>query len=216
MTRKLAEMLNMSKSTIHEHFVKLGYINRFDVWVPHDLTEKNLMDRISICDSLYKCNGETPFLKQVVTRDEKWIIYNNVERKRSWGKRNEPLAIPKAGLHPKKVMLYELKTAIEQKRPEIANRKGVVFHQDNARPHVSLITRQKLLELCLDVLPHPPYSPDLAPSDFHLFRSLQNSLNGKSFNSLVEIKNHLEKFFAEKPERFWKKFSSCLKDGEKL
>ena len=58
-TRELAEMLNMSKSTIHEHFVKLGYINCFDVWVPHDLTEKNLMDRISICDSLYKRNEET-------------------------------------------------------------------------------------------------------------------------------------------------------------
>jgi len=66
--RKLAEMLNMSISTIHEHFVKL---NRFDVWIPHDLTEKNLMDRISICDSLYKRNEETPFLKQVVTGDEK-------------------------------------------------------------------------------------------------------------------------------------------------
>ncbi|KZC14268.1 Histone-lysine N-methyltransferase SETMAR, partial [Dufourea novaeangliae] len=86
----------------------------------------------------------------------------------------------------------------------IANRKGVVFHQDNARPHVSLITRQKLLELGWDVLPHPPYSPDLAPSDFHLFRSLQNSLNGKNFNSLVEIKHHVEKFFAENPARFWK------------
>jgi len=36
-------------------------------------------------------------LKQVVTGDEKWIIYNNVERKRSWRKRNElPLATPKA------------------------------------------------------------------------------------------------------------------------
>jgi len=55
-----------------------------------------------------------------------------------------------------------------------------------------------------DVLPHPSYSPDFAPSDFHLFRSLQNSLNGKSFNSLVEVKNYLEKFFAEKPEKFWK------------
>jgi len=53
-TRKLIEILNMSKSTIYEHFVKLGYINRFDVWVPHDLTEKNLMNRIFICDSLYK------------------------------------------------------------------------------------------------------------------------------------------------------------------
>jgi len=65
----------MSKSTIHEHFVKLDYINRFDVWVPHDLTEKNLMDRISICDSI---NATTPFLKQVVTGDEKWIIYNKL------------------------------------------------------------------------------------------------------------------------------------------
>ena len=99
-------MLNMSKSAIHEHLEKLGYINRFEVLVPHELTEKNLMDRISICDSLYKRNEERPFLKQVVTGDKKWNIYNNVEHKRSWGKRNDPpLNTPKAGLHPKKVML---------------------------------------------------------------------------------------------------------------
>ena len=81
---------------------------------------------------------------------------------------------------------------------------GRLVSSGQAQPHVFLITRQKLLELGWDVLPYSPYSPDLAPSDFHLFRLLQNSLNGKSFNSLVEIKNHLEKFFAEKPERFWK------------
>jgi len=98
-----------------------------------------------------------------------------------------------------------LKTAIEQKRPKIANRKGVVFHQDNARPHVSLIIQQKFWNILgWDILLNSSYSPDLMPSDFHLFRSLQNSFNEKSFNSLVEIKNHLEKFFAEKPERFWK------------
>jgi len=48
------------------------------------------------------------------------------------------------------------------------------------------------------VLPHPQYSPDLAPSDFHLFRSLQNSLNGKTFASEDLIKQHLDKFLAEK------------------
>ncbi|GFV37571.1 histone-lysine N-methyltransferase SETMAR [Trichonephila clavipes] len=63
-------------------------MNHFDVWVPRKVTEKYLMDRISICDSLYKRKEETHFLKQRVTGDEKWIIYNNVERKRSWGKWN--------------------------------------------------------------------------------------------------------------------------------
>ena len=136
---------------------------------------------------------------------------------------------PKADLHPKKIMLcvwkgilyYELlpqnrtinsdrycsqldqlDAAIKEKRPESANRKGVVFHQDNARPHISLRSRQKLLELGWDVLPHPPYSPDVAPSDYHLFRSLQNFLNGKNFTSLNDLKNHLKQF-SQKDGKFW-------------
>lgn len=99
--------------------------------------------------------------------------------------------------------LDSLKAAIDEKRPELANRHGVIFHQDNARPHVSLTTQQKLVKLGWDVLPHPPYSPDLAPSDFHLFRSLQNYLNGKTFTSLEECKMHLEQFFVQKPKKFW-------------
>ena len=43
--------------------------------------------------------------------------------------------------------LTKLNNAIEEKRPELTNRKGVVFHHSNARPHTSLVTRQKLLEL---------------------------------------------------------------------
>jgi len=73
--------------------------------------------------------------------------------------------------------LQRLQQAIERKRSELINRRGAVFHHDNARPHISLMTRQKLRELGWEVLMHPPYSPDIAPSDYHLFRSLQNSLN---------------------------------------
>ena len=65
------------------------------------------------------------------------------------------------------------------------------------------MTRQKLLQLRWEVLIHPPYLPDTAPSDFHLFRSLQNSLNGKNFNSLEDYKRHLEQFFAQKDKKFW-------------
>ncbi|GFV71290.1 mariner Mos1 transposase [Trichonephila clavipes] len=65
--------------------------------------------------------------------------------------------------------LDHLKFAIDENRPELANIRGVMFHQDNARPHTSVVTRQKLWELGWEVLMHPPYSPDLAPSDYHLF-----------------------------------------------
>ncbi|KOC61203.1 Histone-lysine N-methyltransferase SETMAR [Habropoda laboriosa] len=75
---------------------------------------------------------------------------------------------------------------------------------------------RRLLELGWDVVPHPPYSPDLAPSDFHLFRSLQNSLNGKDFNSLVEIKNHEKSIMKNLRSSGRTEFSSCLKDGERL
>ena len=75
--------------------------------------------------------------------------------------------------------LTRLQEAIQKKRPELVNRKGVVFHHDKARLHTSLMTRQELTELGWEVLMHPPYSPDLAPSDYHLFRSLQIFPDGK-------------------------------------
>ncbi|GFU05964.1 mariner Mos1 transposase [Trichonephila clavipes] len=98
--------------------------------------------------------------------------------------------------------LDKLNNALQQKRSELINRKGVVFHQDNARPHTSLVTRQKLLQLEWDTVPHPPYSPDLTPSDYYLFRSLQNFLDRKTFTSNEEVKNHLDQFFPSKDQKF--------------
>ena len=84
--REIANILKISKSSVENHLHQLGDVHRFDVWVPHKLREKNLLDHISTCDSLLKHNENVPFLKQIVTGDEKWLLYNNVERKRSWGK----------------------------------------------------------------------------------------------------------------------------------
>ncbi|XP_052822739.1 histone-lysine N-methyltransferase SETMAR-like [Octopus bimaculoides] len=63
-TRELAEKLEVSKSTLHEHLAKIGYVSRYNVWVPHKLSEQNCMDRYSICDMLLKHNENKPFLKQ--------------------------------------------------------------------------------------------------------------------------------------------------------
>ena len=65
------------------------------------------------------------------------------------------------------------------------------------------MTRQKLLQVGREVLIHPLYSPDIVPSDFHFFQSLQNYLNGKKFNSLEKCKKYLEQFFAQKDKKFW-------------
>ena len=77
--------------------------------------------------------------------------------------------------------LDQLKAALDEKHPELVNRKCIIFYQDNTRPHVSLMTRQKLLQLGWEVLINLPYSPDIELSNFHLFQSLQNSLNRKKF-----------------------------------
>ena len=73
--------------------------------------------------------------------------------------------------------LDQPKATLDEKHPELVNRKRVIFHQDNTRPHVSLTTRQKLLQLGWEVLIHLPYSPDIAPSDFHLFQSLNEKIS---------------------------------------
>ena len=79
-----------------------------------------------------------------------------------------------------------------------------VLYSIMTMPHTSLVTRQKLLELGWDVLPHPLYSPDFA-SDYFLFRSLQNSLNGKNFNNDDDIKSYLMQFFANKNHKFYER-----------
>jgi [histone H3]-lysine36 N-dimethyltransferase SETMAR len=93
--------------------------------------------------------------------------------------------------------LHKLNDALQQKRPELINRNDVVFYQDNARPHTSLVTHPKLLQLEWNIMPHTPYTPDLAPTEYYFFSSLQIFLNGKIFTSNEEVKNHLGSVFCQ-------------------
>ena len=54
------------------------------------------------------------------------------------------------------------------------------------------------------VLAHPAYSPDLAPSDYHLFRSMEHFLRGKEFENNEDLKNHLDQYFDSKPQSFYR------------
>jgi len=100
--------------------------------------------------------------------------------------------------------LIRLKRAIAEKRPEYATRHdAIIFHHDNARPHVAIPVKNYLKNIGWEVLPHPPYSPDLAPSDYHLFRSIQNALTGIWFTSEQGIRNWFDSFLAAKPAQFF-------------
>ena len=58
---------------------------------------------------------------------------------------------------------------------------------DNAPAHRTLATQKKLVYLGFLCLDHPPSSPDLAPSDYHLFPGLKKQLKSRHFSSKVEV-----------------------------
>ena len=126
--------------------------------------------------------------------------------------------MPKPGLHPQKRMLCiwwdilgvvywellpenttitaakycaqlnKIKSVVEKKRPWGGQ---VYFQHDNARPHIAKAVKSKLELFQWTLLDHPPYSPDLAPSDYHLFRSLSNDLRDRKFENENDLKQYL-------------------------
>ena len=103
-----------------------------------------------------------------------------------------------------RTQLIRLERAIPEKRPEYATvHEAIIFHHDNARPHVAIPVKNYLENSGWEVLPHPSYSPDLAPSDYHLFRSMQNALTGIRFTSEQGIKNWVDSFLAAKTAQFF-------------
>ena len=100
----------------------------------------------------------------------------------------------------------QLSRALKLKRPQYAKRHDkVIFQHDNARPHVAKVVKNTLEALQWDVLPHPPYSPDIAPSDYHLFRSMTHGLAEQHFTSYEEAKNWVDSWIASKDKKFFQR-----------
>jgi len=77
-TREIAKRFNIAHTTVSQRLKRLGMTKKADVCVSHELTEKNILDRVMICESLLKLNSLEPFLKRIITGDEKWIVHNNI------------------------------------------------------------------------------------------------------------------------------------------
>lgn len=93
------------------------------------------------------------------------------------------------------------KKIVEKRRGKLA--RGVLFLQDNAPAHKSLIALQKIDEIGFELVDHPPYSPDLAPSDYYLFPKLKKHLKGKRFSTNDEAICAVEEWFADQDKDFF-------------
>jgi histone-lysine N-methyltransferase SETMAR len=76
-------------------------------------------------------------------------------------------------------------------------KKKIIFHQDNAPAHKSVLAMGKLRDLHYELLEHPHCTPDLAPSDFCLFPKLKLFLTGQRFSSNQEATAAVERHFAD-------------------
>jgi hypothetical protein len=120
------------------------------------------------------------------------------------------------------MLVNELKPAIRSKRRGLLS-KTVLLLNDNARPHTAAHTVDTLRALKFEVLNHPPYSPDLAPSDFHLFGPMKEHLRGQKFaddNEVIEavqswLKATPESFFLEGIRKLVERWTKCVtKQGD--
>jgi len=108
----------------------------------------------------------------------------------------QPTAPPRAPLYLQdrqlitpstKMSWNDFEKRIQRVRMDIAD--DWVLHHDNAPAHTVLSVREFLGKKNIPVLPHPPYSPDLAPCDFYLFPKLKSKMKGHHFGTMENIQN---------------------------
>ncbi|EGI59356.1 Mariner Mos1 transposase [Acromyrmex echinatior] len=87
-----------------------------------------------------------------------------------------------------------------KERPQYNERHDkVILQHDDARSHVAKVVKTFLKWKVL------PYSPDVAPSDYHLFRSMTHGLADQHFRSYEEVKNWIDSWIASKDDQFFRR-----------
>ncbi|PNF17980.1 hypothetical protein B7P43_G17450 [Cryptotermes secundus] len=187
---------------------KLDYPKVCSRWVPQMLTQDHKTHRMEVCQELlhqFEAEGDK-FLDSIVTGDETWCHHYEPESKRQsmeWRHPDSPrkkkfktqpsvgkvmctifwdrrgVIFESVNSERYKTTVTKLKARISQVRPE--KQKTFRLQHDNARPHTSLANTAHIAKFGWTVLPHPPYSPNLAPSDFHLFGPMKDGLRGQHF-----------------------------------
>ncbi|CAH1984799.1 unnamed protein product [Acanthoscelides obtectus] len=217
--RKIEVSLKISKisiqKTLHE---ELGVRKLVSRWIPYLLTEEQKPARINWCQkTLDRFNfGNSKNVYRIVSGDESWIYCyepgnkrqsavwpTKVIRSRSVSKKVVATFVSKAG-HIATIPLNEQRTIITELR-KINSGRRIILHQDNASSHTAQKTRQYLTEENVELLDHPPYSPDLRSNDFFTFPTIKNRLRGQSVQSPEEAVDAFKNAVLDLPANEWNK-----------
>ena len=87
-----------------------------------------------------------------------------------------------------------------QNKRKVSGATSFIFHMDNARSHTSNTTCEYMSEHGLRRMPHPPYSPDLAPCDFFLFGYVKTHLVGSEFATKDEALTKINAILMDIPQ----------------
>ncbi|GBM92555.1 Histone-lysine N-methyltransferase SETMAR [Araneus ventricosus] len=98
--------------------------------------------------------------------------------------------------------LQRLRRAIQNKRRGMLS-SGIVLLHGNARPHTAVATTILLQCFGWGVFDHPPYTPDLAPSDFHLFAHMKRWLGGQIFTTDNELQTSVQNWLKTQAAAFY-------------
>ena len=80
---------------------------------------------------------------------------------------------------------------------------GPLLLHDNAPSHTSQLAIRAAARAGYEILQHPPYSPDLAPSDYFLFHQMKKPLRGRHFVDDIELTAEVDMWFETRPEGFF-------------
>ncbi|UYV75996.1 hypothetical protein LAZ67_13002061 [Cordylochernes scorpioides] len=101
--------------------------------------------------------------------------------------------------------MHSLREALNEERPELREKHNkLILQHDNAPAHNATVVKNTIKGLGWELLPHPLYSPDLAPSDYHLFTSLGHALKKQEFSNSDILRKWLVDWFDSKGIEFFR------------
>ncbi|UYV78563.1 hypothetical protein LAZ67_16002005 [Cordylochernes scorpioides] len=223
--QQIADTLHMSTFVVHGIVTEDLQMRKVCAkFVPKVLTQDQKELRVLRCQELLDLlQNEPGFLNSVVTRDESWMFEYDQKSKRqscAWHKKSSPrhkkARMSKSRIKTMIIVFFDIRGIVhcefvpqgqtvnsafylEVLRRLTDIKDTVKLYHDNATSHTAFIITNFLARSNTPVIPHPPYSLDLAPCDFFLFPRLKREMKGKHWETVENIQHHVTTFLRSIP-----------------